>query len=180
MQRTIVNPVIKDSVTFIQSAEESGGKVTEAEITLSPGGGNPLHYHRSYSETFTALNGELVVGLGKKGTRMLKPGESYTVAPMVIHRFFNAGKEEIKFNVKVTPGQTGLEQSLRIVYGLATDGLTNKDPIPKNLKHMAVVVCMSDMNIPGPMSVLYPLLKYMAKRAKASGAEQQLIDRYCV
>ncbi len=42
MKRTIVNPIIKDSVTFLQTAEESGGKVTEADITLMPKGENPL------------------------------------------------------------------------------------------------------------------------------------------
>ncbi|MBK9982159.1 MAG: hypothetical protein IPP15_06990 [Saprospiraceae bacterium] len=50
MKRTIVNPIIEDIVTSIQTAEESGGKITEAEITLMPGGGNPLHYHKTYSK----------------------------------------------------------------------------------------------------------------------------------
>ena len=59
MRRTIVNPIIKDTATFLQTAEESGGKITEAEITLMPKGGNPLHYHKTYSETFTVLEGEL-------------------------------------------------------------------------------------------------------------------------
>ena len=52
MKRTIVNPIIKDTVTFLQTSQESGGKITEGEITLMPGGGNPLHYHKTYSETF--------------------------------------------------------------------------------------------------------------------------------
>ena len=75
MRRTIVNPIIKDSVTFLQTAEESGGKVTEAEITLMPKGGNPLHYHKTYSETFTAIEGELGVKLGGKKTKILNQGK---------------------------------------------------------------------------------------------------------
>lgn len=98
---------------------------------------------------------------------------------MKLHRLFNPSEDEIKFNVKIQPGHAGLENSLRIVYGLAEDGLTNKKSIPKGLTHMAIVVCMSDMNVPGPMTILIPLLKFLTKRAKANGEEQKLIDQYC-
>jgi quercetin dioxygenase-like cupin family protein len=180
MKRTIVNPIIKDTVTFLQTSEESGGKITEAEITLMPGGGNPLHYHKTYSETFTAVDGELGLKLGKKETKILKAGESYTVEPMSVHRFFNPTSREIKFIVKIRPGHTGFENSLRIIYGLAGDGLTDKNTVPKSIKHSAIVICMSDMNLPGLFTLMFPLLILMARRAKASGEEQKLIDKYCI
>jgi mannose-6-phosphate isomerase-like protein (cupin superfamily) len=178
MRRTIINPIIKDTVTFIQTAEESGGKVTEADIVLMPEGGNPLHYHKTYSETFTAIDGELGLKLGRK-TKILRAGETYTVKPMSLHRFFNPTAKEIKFNVKLKPGHTGFENSLRILYGMAADGLTNKNTIPKSLKHTAIIVCMSDMNVPGLLTLLYPFLKRIANKAKANGEEQKLIDTYC-
>ncbi|PSR51862.1 hypothetical protein AHMF7605_28525 [Adhaeribacter arboris] len=59
MRRIIVNPCLKESIIFVQTAAETNGAVTELIITLQPGGGNPLHYHTSYTETFTALEGEL-------------------------------------------------------------------------------------------------------------------------
>ena len=180
MKRTIVNPIIKDVVTFLQTAEESGGKVTEAEITLMPKGGNPLHYHKTYSETFTAIEGELGLKTGKKSVKILKPGETYTVEPMAVHSFFNPSDNQIKFNVKLTPGHEGFENAIRIVYGLAGDGLTNKESVPKSLKHTAIIACMSDMNLPGMLTLLFPILKRMAKKAKANGEEQKLIDKYCV
>ena len=180
MKRTIVNPIIKDTVTFLQTSEETNGKITEAEITLMPSGSNPLHYHKTYSETFRAIEGELGVKLGKKTSRILKPGESYTVAPMALHSFFNPTENEIKFNVTLSPGHTGFENSLRIIYGLASDGFTDKNTIPKSIKHTAIVVCMSDMNLPGLFTFLFPVLKLIAKRAKTSGEEQKLIDKYCI
>lgn len=180
MKRTIVNPIIKDIVTFLQTSEETNGKMTEAEITLMPGGGNPLHYHKTYSETFQAIDGDLGVKLGKYKSKILKPGESYTVEPKAVHGFFNPTEKEIKFNVRLTPGHTGFENSLRIIYGLATDGLTDKNTVPKSIKHTAIVVCMSDMNLPGLFTFLFPVLKFIAKRAKKSGEEQKLIDTYCV
>ena len=66
MKRTIVNPIFKDTVTFIETAAESNGQVSDLELTLLPGGRNPLHYHKSYSETFTAIDGELGLGLAKR------------------------------------------------------------------------------------------------------------------
>lgn len=179
MYRTVVNPMIKDTATFLQTAEETGGKVTEIEITLMPKGENPLHYHKTYSETFTAIEGELGVKLGKGKTITLKPGETHTVEPMGLHAFFNPTDREIKFNVKMNPGHTGFENSIRILSGLAGDGLTDKKSIPKSIKHMAIIVCMSDMNVPGAMSVMFPLLKYFARKAKENGEEQRLLDKYC-
>ena len=64
MKRTIINPVIKDIATFVQTAKDSNSKVSELEILLMPGGGNTLHYHKTYSETFIAVDGDL--GLNSK------------------------------------------------------------------------------------------------------------------
>ncbi len=180
MKRTIINPIIKDTVTFLQTSIESDGKVTEAEITLMPGGGNPLYYHKTYSETFTVIDGELGLKLGKGKSRILREGETYTVEPLTLHSFYNPTDKEIKFNVKLKPGHNGFENSLRIIYGLASDGLTDKNTIPKSIKHTAIVVCMSDMNLPGLFTFLFPVLKIIAKRAKARGEEQKLIDKYCI
>jgi quercetin dioxygenase-like cupin family protein len=180
MKRTVVNPIIKDTATFLKTAEETNGELTEIEITLMSGGGNPLHYHKTYSETFTAIDGDLGVKLAKGKTRILKAGESYTVKPMELHGFFNPIEKEIKFNVKLNPGHTGFENSIRIIYGLAGDGLTDKKSIPKSIKHMALVVYMSDMNLPGFFTLIFPLLKFIAKRAKGKGEEKMLIDKYCI
>ena len=79
MNRKIVNPIIKDTATFIKTAAESEKKVSEIEITLMPGGGNPLHYHKTYSETYTAIKGQLGLKLGKNATKILNPAEVYTV-----------------------------------------------------------------------------------------------------
>lgn len=177
MKRTIVNPVIKDTVTFLQTAEESGGKQSEIEIQLKPGGMNALHYHKTYSETFTALEGRLGVRIGKKEITILNPGESYTVPPMCLHSFFNPGDQDIRFRVTISPGHTGFENTLRIIYGLAADGLTNRKSIPKSLRHTAIIVCMSDMNAPGLLTFMYPLLKRIAKNSRSE--EQRLIEKYC-
>ena len=179
MKRKIINPVIKDTAVFLRTSEESGGKVSDIDFYLMPGGGTPLHYHKTYAETFTAIDGDLGISIGKKQSKILKPGETYTIAPHSLHSFFNPNDEEIKFNVKIRPGHTGFENSLRILYGLAEDGRTNKKGIPKSLKHTAIVVCMSDMNVPGLFSLFFPFLRRLAKKTKTKSEEKKLITKYC-
>lgn len=62
---------------------------------------------------------------------ILKPGEKITIQKGEAHRFYNSSNQPIKFNLQFTPGHTGAENMLRILYGLACDGMTNKKGIPK-------------------------------------------------
>jgi len=179
MKRTIVNPVIKDEATFLRTARESGSKVSELQITLFPGGGNRLHYHKTYSETFIAVEGNLGLRLGKNESKILKPGDRFIVKPMQHHCFFNPGNDMVKFNILIEPGHEGFENSLRILYGLAKDGLTDKESLPKNLTQTAVLLTMSDMNAPGLLTWMYPFFKWLASGAKAKAEERRLIAQYC-
>jgi len=120
------------------------------------------------------------VGLGKRGKKILKSGESYTVVPYKHHYFFNPTDKEIKFKIELKPGHEGFENSLRIIYGLAEDGLTNRNGIPKSIQNKAILACMGDVNLPGFFSLIFPLLRRIAKKAAASGDKQRLVDRYCL
>lgn len=180
MKRKIINPVIQDTILFIQTSEASHAAITEMELTLMPGGSNFPHYHKSFTETFTAMEGVLGLRLNGNQVKMLQPGESCAVAPNQVHHFFNPGETEIRFNITITPGHKGFEYSLRILYGLAGDGFTNKKSIPRSLTHMAIIGAMSDSYLPGFMKIVSPLFNFLAKRAKKNGLEKQLVDRYCI
>src|SRR5690554_3712547 len=114
--RTITNPIIKDQVTFVKTSEETGGAYTLLEIRLQPDGGNEVHYHQQFNEVFTGVDGALSVELEGE-TIVLQPSKSATAEIGKKHRFFNPTDREIAFEVKLTPGSTGFEQSLRILYG---------------------------------------------------------------
>lgn len=179
MKRKIINRVIKDTITFIQTSDETNSKISELELTLMPGGANFPHYHKSFTETFTAMEGTLGLKLGGSKVKILQPNETCSVPPNQVHSFFNPGEEEIKFNIKITPGHKGFENSLRILYGLAEDGLTDKKSIPKSLIHVAVIGSLSDSYLPGIMKLVSPIFNLLARRAKLSGLESRLIDKYC-
>jgi mannose-6-phosphate isomerase-like protein (cupin superfamily) len=178
MQRTIVNPLYRDTVTFLETASEADHRYSLMELTLMPGGSNPPHYHTAFAEKFTAVDGTL--GLQLRGRKIfLRPGEDYLVPAGTVHNFFNPCKKEIRFHVKFKPGHEGMENTLRIAYGLATDGLTNRKGMPRSMLVAALILEMSNSYPTGLMTVLRPLLPFLAGRAKKKGIEQTLIDKYC-
>ncbi|RZK38125.1 MAG: cupin domain-containing protein [Pedobacter sp.] len=181
MKRTIYNPALKETITFNKTSVESGGEYSELEISLEPGGGNPMHYHQSYTELFTAVEGELGLEL-KNGKKLcLSPGESYLVKKGENHRFFNPGNKRITFTNTVVPGSTGLENTLRILCGLAQDGQYSSANIPKNLYHMGICAIMSDMRLTGIAGlVTSPLVRILANVGRSKGIEMELIDKYCI
>src|ERR1041385_7981819 len=91
-ERRIYNPVQKDSVTFLKTSSDTNGEYTLVEVELASGGGVGIHYHKTYSEKFDCIEGELGVQLGKE-IYQLKPGEAATALPNINHRFFNSTKK---------------------------------------------------------------------------------------
>lgn len=177
--RTIENPLIKDKVTFIETAAETNGKFTLVQVELAPNGGNDLHYHKTFDETFTTLEGVLGIQLDEK-TIYLQKGESATAPLGSLHRFFNpSGTEKVVFNVLLQPGSEGFEQTLQVAYGLARDGHTTSKGIPKSLYHMALIIQWSDTNIPGVFTMIEPAMRWLAKRAIKKGIDKALIQEYC-
>lgn len=176
--RTIINPIFKDTATFSKRSAETGGKYCECEVTLLPGGKNVPHIHKKYSETFTALQGDLGVKAGGK-TIILQPGENFTVSIGFVHHFLNPGKESIRFKIIIAPGFEGFDRMLRILYGLARDGKTDKKGFPKSLSQLALIGEFGDTSGAGMLVLLAPLLKLLASRARKRGEEQSLISLYC-
>ena len=178
-KRTFANPAINDSATFIKTSAETNGKYTLMEIDLGKSNGPPLHYHNAFSEKFEVKEGILYMQIGKD-KKILNIGDSVTVPAGTNHRFYNETDDMVKFHITLEPGHSGMENFIKIFYGLASDGLTDKNGKPKNFAHLAVALIMSDSNAPGWMSLLSPIIRNTAKRAKKNGTEQWLLDRYCM
>lgn len=175
--RSIYNPIQRDRVTFLKTSAETGGELTLVEVELSPGGGTPLHYHRSYDERFTAITGELGLQVGNE-QRALRPGESALVERGVLHRFYNATPQPVRFYGEILPGQVGFEQSLYINYGLARDGKVSAGGAPKGLLTLALLVVLSDTRFPGRLALLNPAFGLLARIARWRGVESALLARY--
>lgn len=109
----------------------------------------------------------------------MQPTQSATASAHTLHRFFNPTDQRTRFLVDIRPGNTGFEQALQIGYGLAADGKTNKQSLPTNLYHLAVIFMLSESMVPGVFALLTPVFRYLAARARRKGIEQALIRTYC-
>ncbi len=178
MNETIINPIIKDRVTFMQTAAATHGRITTLQVTLMPGGGTPPHYHKNFSETFVVTQGVLTIGLKHK-TVHLGAGEKLTVEAGKVHRFSNESSLPVIFTTVIVPGSEGFEYALRILYGLAADGKTDRKGMPKSLLALAVVSKISDMRPAGAGALMAPLFGLLNFIAGVSGFHKKLLNRYC-
>ena len=123
--RRIYNPVQRDAATFLETSEETGGTRTLVELEVAPGGKVTPHYHLTYSERFKVIEGRLTVEID--GVRHeLEPGDEAAAAPGRLHAWSNPGAERSVAHVELRPGSPGFEKALRVVYGLASDGLVRE------------------------------------------------------
>jgi hypothetical protein len=122
--------------------------------------------------------GTLEVLVGDE-TLVLSAGQKAIVPINTLHRFHNASGETVKFMCEMRPGQPGFEKTLRVGYGLARDGLTRSDGMPKNLYHMALLLDWSEIRVPGFVTAVEPLMHLLAKRARRKGIDRELEARYC-
>jgi quercetin dioxygenase-like cupin family protein len=176
--RSIYNPIQRDTVVFIETASETNGRYTLVEVELAAGGGVGLHYHKTYSESFTCLDGELKVQLDKIIYTLKSDDVPVTAEPNVLHRFFNGSKIPCKFRVTISPGSKGFEESLQIAYGLARDGKTNNKGLPKKLSHVGLLLLLSESKLTGWRAVLEKLLLSVGKKAVKNGMADELRKAY--
>jgi quercetin dioxygenase-like cupin family protein len=177
-KRVYSNPLVKDKITFIKTAKETGGEYTLLEVELAPGGGTPMHAHTSFDEEFIPVEGTLGIRV-EKTKYLLHPRES-AIAPIgKFHRFYNPGKTPIRFLVRITPSCESFEYALKISYGLAEDGKVNKKGIPKSFAHVSLLTTMADTVLPGFLSIILPLIRWKARMAVKKGIDKELINKYC-
>ena len=118
--------------------------------------------------------------MGVSSLPPIEPGETATVPPGVVPCFFNPSDQFVRFKGEARPGHRGLEQFAQIAYGLARDGHVNKKGYPNRLTHIALLMEMGDVRIPGlAFRLLSPLFSWLASSARKRGVERDLIARYC-
>ena len=177
-KRVFFNPAINDTATFIKTSEEMNGEYSLIEIELYKSDGPPLHYHNAFTEKFEVMEGVLYLQVGSE-KKILNYGDVVLVPKGVSHRFYNLTNDKVKFRITLEPGHVGMENFIKIIYSLAEDGLTDKKGKPKNFSHLASILVMSDSNARGMMSLLSPVIRMVARRAKKNGTEKWLLDKYC-
>ena len=175
---TIENPVIGEKITFFTTSKQSNGDKSLMGIYLSPKGGNPLHYHKRFTETFKIIEGELNVQVGRE-IKILKQGDTATVPINTIHRFYNTSGKPVHFTCELIPASEGFENVLRIGCGLAQDGKAASNGMPRNLWYMAVLMNMGEGYFVGIFSMFEKFFRFIARTNKAKKIERELTEKYC-
>lgn len=175
--RLLENPVLRDRITFLRSAVETAGEYSLFQVELAPGGGVMSHYHTTFTERFECVSGELHLDLDGQHLT-LDPGQVTDVPLRVVHRFYNPTRQTAIFKTEVRPARQ-FEKNLKISYGLARDGKTNAQGLPKNLLHLAVIFRFAETYLPGiPASVQKLPFGVLGLVARLLGVEAALKRRY--
>jgi mannose-6-phosphate isomerase-like protein (cupin superfamily) len=171
------NPALKDRITFLKTASETGGEYSLFRVELAPGGGVVSHYHTTFTERFEGVDGELHLDLNGHHLT-LGPGQ-VTHAPLrAAHRFYNPTTKVVTFMTEIRPARH-FEKNLKISYGLARDGKTNAQGLPKNLLHLAVMFQFAETYWPGiPAFIQKVSFGALGWLARLLGVEAALAKRY--
>ena len=135
---TIENPITGERVTFLKTSAETDGELVVIDAAVAPGGFVAAeHLHPYQSERFEIHSGEVEFKLGKEVVTA-RPGDVVMVESGTSHRFRNLGNEEIRFRTEVRPALS-FETFLQTMFGLASEGKTNKKGMP-NLFRLTVII----------------------------------------
>ncbi len=132
----LYDPVQGDSIEFRETARDTGGALLSGVWTAV--GAPPMHVHPLQEERFEVLSGTLGLQIGEEH-RNLGEGEEATVPPGTPHRFYNEDdQQKARFLFELRPA-LNTEILFETLYGLATDGNTDRNGLPKPLQ-MAVTL----------------------------------------
>lgn len=135
----IENPITGERITFLKTTRETNGELLRFEYVLPPGFTIPEHVHPHQEERHEILSGTLRGRVGGQewdygiGERVVGPAG-------VPHAWRNPSSgEEVRFISELRP-PLAFETLLETYCGLARDGKTTKQGIPKNPLQLAVLV----------------------------------------
>lgn len=157
-----------ESITFIETEEESGGSRVVMGIEVAPAGGPAPHPHRNQTEFFEGIAGTVELQLGKRRIT-LGPGGTAIVPPGVLHGFRNLTQTPSTIRVTASPPED-IESGLRAAFHMMREGLLRKKPLVA-----ALLLHRSDLYMPPlPRWFYWPLIGVLARLGKWTGGEAVL------
>ena len=136
----IQNPVTGERIEFRETTDDAAESPARFDYYLEPSGfatGRIDHIHPHQEERFDVRSGRLGVRIdGDEWTAT--PGTRFSVLPETPHTVWNDGDDEMHAVVELRPGLE-IEAFFETVFGLASEGKTNRWGIPGPLQ-LAVLV----------------------------------------
>jgi quercetin dioxygenase-like cupin family protein len=129
---TYENSVQGDRIVVQEGSEDNGGERLVGDLYIRPGGAVAgKHVHAYLTERFEVVSGTVRFHIDGRD-ELATPGDQIEVAPGVVHDWWNDGDEEARVRVEVRPAER-FELMIQNMYGLANDGKTNANGVPRLL-----------------------------------------------
>jgi len=156
--QVIENRALRERITFLTTARDSGGELLLFDDVVGPGNpGPPKHYHPKQDEWFEVRRGRVRFILGAE-ERELGPGERAFVPRGVAHTFQVQGDEEACLRTEFRPAGD-VEGWLESVFALADRGEVGANGAPKPLAIAPIAHAhLDDFVLAGPPLALQKLL----------------------
>ena len=100
-----------ERITFLRRT----GDRLEVENVVAPGSGPPMHVHHQQEEALTVEQGRIGYQRPGEPEQFAEPGETVVFKPGEVHKFWNAGAEDLRCTGYVEPADN-LEYFLGAIY----------------------------------------------------------------
>lgn len=118
--KVVTNPVVGLTIKFLQTAQDTHGKLLEMEASYRPYSKEPPpHYHPHQEEDFEIIKGQMTVRLEGK-ILLLNENDTLHIPANTVHSMWNNSGSTTIINWKTQPA-LNTEYFLETATGLATD-----------------------------------------------------------
>ncbi len=167
----IEHPVTSERITFLKTAEDTGGEHVRMKLAVGPHGFvSAPHIHPLQEERFEIHQGIFTFMLDGK-ERQVRAGEGATVPPGTPHAWWNPSDEPGLAIVEFRPALNS-EEVFESVFGLAQDGKVDpKTGMPEQPWLALIVLKYRDDGIPvePPLPDLLEMFGPIAEEAERQG-----------
>jgi quercetin dioxygenase-like cupin family protein len=178
--KTINNPVTGQTISFLQTAKDTGGALLEMESCFAPHSKEPVaHFHPFQQEVFTVLEGCICVRMNNQVATYYKD-DVITMPANTIHSMWNDSNITARVNWKVQPALE-TEVFFETAMGLAADGKVNQNGMP-SLFQTALLVkrFRNEFRLAKPPAIIqkivFNILSPMARLAGYKAVYPQYFD----
>jgi quercetin dioxygenase-like cupin family protein len=134
---TLESPKIGQTITFLQTAQDSNGERLVIEARMRPGAFMPPHRHLRQEETFEVLTGTGTFTVA--GRKIIAgPGEQVQIAAGVAHRFRNASPDDVLVRATLRPAMR-TEELFEQLFRLGAEGKVNRLGAPGAFTTMQLI-----------------------------------------
>jgi uncharacterized cupin superfamily protein len=104
-----------ERLTFLRRVPGPAGDRLEVENLVTPGVGPPMHVHHFQEESLTVQQGRMAYQRPGEAEQFAGPGETVTFKPGDVHKFWNAGKDDLRCTGYIEPADN-IEYFLSEIY----------------------------------------------------------------